>query len=190
VLARLAAADALRSMGLDRRRAVWEVLAHVEDDLPLFAGWEVEEKPVDLPRMSLEEQVIEDYDMVGLSLKAHPMELLRAELDGMGAVRATRLKRMRHGEAVRVAGLVLVRQRPPTASGITFYTLEDETGVANLIVRPRVYERCRRLARGAAALIVDGRVERQGEVVHVQASDLRELGEALGRVRVRTREFR
>ena len=147
-----------------------------------------EEKPA-LPRMSLEDQVVSDYDTIGLSLKAHPISLLRGELAKIGALPAERLKRMKHGSPVRVAGLVLVRQRPSTASGVVFYTLEDETGVTNLIVRPRVYERCRRAARGAVALIADGRVERQGEVIHVQLTNLREIGTALAGQRSRSRDF-
>jgi len=139
--------------------------------------------------MTLEERVITDYDTFGLSLEAHPISLLRRELDQVDVVQAGKLKRMRHGQSVRVAGLVLVRQRPSTASGIVFYTLEDETGVANLIVRPRVYERCRRAGRSSVALIADGRIERQGEVVHVQVSYLKELADGVTQMCIRSRDF-
>ncbi len=188
VLARLAAADAFRSMGLDRHQALWQVLA-IDENLPLFAGVGDDEPPASLPELSRERQVVQDYSTTGLSLTAHPLELVRRELYRSGVITAAALKTTRHGQAVRVGGLVLVRQRPSTASGIVFFTLEDETGVANLIVRPAVYERFRAVARTAVALIADGRIERQGEVIHIQVNRLVDLSEHLGTMRSMSRDF-
>ncbi|MEE9297081.1 MAG: error-prone DNA polymerase [Phycisphaerae bacterium] len=189
VLARLAAANGFRSMGLNRREGVWQALAVEDQELPLFEGITVDEERPTLPRITLEEQVMTDYDTVGLSLEAHPISLIRSELQRIKVVPAGRLKRMGQGTPVRVAGLVLVRQRPSTASGTVFYTLEDETGVANLIVRPGIYERCRGVARSAVALIADGRVQRQGEVVHVQVSHLQGIGREKVQLRTQSRDF-
>jgi error-prone DNA polymerase len=189
LVARLAAADAFRSMGLNRREAVWQALTAVDEEMPLFNTQEPQEERPALPEISLAERVVSDYDRVGLSLEAHPVSLVRDELNHMRINLAKSLKKMKHGTPVQVAGLVLVRQRPSTAGGIVFMTLEDETGVANLIVRPRVYNRCRRAARNAVALIADGRLERQGDVIHVQVSHLREMGDALSTVRIHARNF-
>lgn len=189
VLTRLAAADAFRSMGLNRREALWQALAVPNEELPLFDGMDPDEGRPPLPEASLDEQVIMDYDSVGLSLEAHPISLVRDRLNKMNVAPAERLKRMRKGQPVRVAGLVLVRQRPSTASGVVFVTLEDETGIANLIIRPKVYERCRRATHNTVALIADGRLQRQGEVIHIQTSHLRELAEGLAAIRSRSRDF-
>lgn len=186
-LARLAAADAFRSMGLDRREALWDVLA-LREEPPLFAGLDVEEPPSSLPKASLAEQVISDYDVTGLSLTAHPISLVRSGLNRLRVVPAATLQRSRQGMYVRVAGLVLVRQRPSTARGILFVTLEDETGIANLIIRPKVYERFRVQAQGFA-LIAEGRVQRAGTVIHVQADRLADLSHELRRLRVSSRDF-
>ncbi len=187
VLARLAAADAFRSMGLDRRRALWDVLA-LREEMPLFAGMEVEEAPAPLPEMNLRERVVADYDATGLSLAAHPIGLIRGELDRLLVLRAERLRQSRRGDAVRVAGLVLVRQRPGTASGVVFATLEDETGIANLMIRPAVYERFRTAAHGFA-WIAEGRIDRAGDGVHVQTTAIRDLSESLESLRIASRSF-
>ena len=188
-MARLAAADAFRSMGLSRREALWEVLGLDDDPLPLFAEMEPDEERPQLTEMSVEERMVQDYDMVGLSLETHPLALVRPQLDGLRVTPASALRDAAQGRRVQVAGLVLVRQRPGTASGIVFMTLEDETGVANLIVRPRVFERDRATAAGAVAILVDGVVERQGEVIHVQVSRVRDLSKALPGLRPRSRDF-
>ena len=188
-LARLAAADAFRSMGLSRREALWQVLAIEDDEPPLFAELEAAEPRPDLPVQSLAQRVAQDYDTTGMSLTAHPMSLLRGRLKSMGIIDAGQLRRTGTGRRVRIAGLVLVRQRPSTARGTLFYTLEDETGLANLIVRPPVYERYRRAARGAAVLLAEGRVERQGQVIHVQTERLSDLSEHLADLRSRSRDF-
>ncbi|MBU0639946.1 MAG: error-prone DNA polymerase [Planctomycetes bacterium] len=188
-LVRLAAADAFRSLGLNRRQALWHILALDGADAPLFAHLEPDEAPVDLPEMTLDETVVHDYDTLGLSLNAHPIALLRDELNTLKVSQNKRLKTARNGQRVTVAGLVLVRQRPGTASGIVFMTLEDETGVANLVIRPRIWERDRRVARGRVALIAEGAVERQGDVIHVMVRRLHDLSARIANVRPKSRDF-
>ena len=156
VLERLADADAFRSLGLDRRQALWAVrgLDRVgdQDDLPLFASRPERDTEPDarLPPMPLGAHVVEDYRRLSLSLKAHPASFMRARLSARGILRSEALRSVKNGERVTVAGLVLVRQRPGTAGGVIFMTLEDETGVANIIVWPKVFERLRAIVLGAA----------------------------------------
>ncbi|MFQ5414460.1 MAG: DNA polymerase III subunit alpha [Phycisphaerae bacterium] len=188
VLARLAAAGAMRSIGLTRRQAVWSVLA-LRDEPELLAPLEPREDDPHLPPMSTRAIVISDYDATGLSLVAHPISLVRRDLARLGVQPARVLTGARHGQRVCVAGLVLVRQRPATAAGIVFYTLEDETGTANLVVRPRVYQRHRPAARGAVAIIADGRVERQGDVVHLQVHRLHDVSHRLADLHATSRDF-
>jgi error-prone DNA polymerase len=187
VLARLAAADVFRSMGLDRRQALWDVLA-LHDEPPLLASLEPDEPPPALPAMPLAEQVVSDYDATGLSLTAHPVSLMRAELRRSGVIPADRLPWRQAGDPVRVAGLVLVRQRPGTASGIVFATLEDETGVSNLIIRPKVFERFRKVV-SEVMWLADGRIERTGDVIHVQVSCLRSVRDMPADIRVASRDY-
>jgi error-prone DNA polymerase len=182
----LAAADAFRSLGLDRRAALWTVQGLELLRLPLFALAAVRgaagsnlppadvlaEPAVTLPLAPLGEEVLADYATLRLSLKAHPLALLRGALAGEGAVPAAELAHMRDGARLTVAGLVLVRQRPGTASGVIFATLEDETGVANIIVWPKVFERFRRTVLAARLLAVRGRLQREGIVIHVIAEQL------------------
>jgi error-prone DNA polymerase len=187
-LARLAAADAMRSLGLDRRQAVWQVLA-LSDEPPLFEGHEPEEPKPNLPEMSLADTVFTDYGTIGLSLSAHPISLVRGELKRLRVQHNRVLKHTRQGQRICVSGLVLVRQRPGTAGGIVFGTLEDETGTANLIIRPQIYEKYRRVAHGSTALIAEGRVERQGDVIHVQVTRLMDMSKSLARLRSVSRDF-
>jgi error-prone DNA polymerase len=187
LLARLAAADAFASLGLSRRAALWQVLA-AGDELPLFAGLEDESPPPPLPATALGEEVASDYESTGLSLKAHPIGLFRTVLDSLGVVSAAALSRMDNRASVRVAGLVLVRQRPPTARGVVFMTLEDETGVTNLVVRPKVWERYRH-TRTAAALLATGRVERAAGVLHVSPTQLEDLSRLLRGIEPKSRDF-
>src|SRR6185312_1231565 len=142
---RLAAADAFRSMGLDRRQALWAVKGLDDAPPPLLAGLEDDGAPeAALPAMRMGEHVAADYVTLGLSLKRHPLALLRGALDRSRIVPAARLKELPPDRRVKVAGLVLVRQRPGSASGVIFMTLEDESGIANLVVWPGVFERFRR----------------------------------------------
>ncbi|MBL8530317.1 MAG: error-prone DNA polymerase, partial [Hyphomonadaceae bacterium] len=172
---RLADLDAFRSLGLDRRDALWAArgLNRVggQEDLPLFAETPDPTREPDfaLPPMLLGEHVVEDYRTLGLSLKQHPVALLREELEGRRVIRAEQLKQTRNGARVRVAGLVLVRQRPGTASGVIFATLEDETWISNIVVWPKVFEQFRREILGGRLIAVDGPVQSEGGVIHVIA---------------------
>ena len=239
VIERLAAADAFRSLGLDRREALWAVRglnrAGDKDDLPLFAreGAPAREPDADLPPMPPGEHVVEDYRHLSLSLKAHPVSFLRGLLNGRGIARnetlgmgtpfsrkageggrspdeggatasfpkveagpgalirpsgppspALREKGKPPGAApnsrVTIAGLVLVRQRPGTAKGVIFMTLEDETGVANVIVWPKIFERERAKVLGGRFMAVTGRVQNEAGVVHVIAERVEDLTPMLG----------
>jgi error-prone DNA polymerase len=190
LLAQLSAADAFGSLGLNRRAALWQVLA-IENDLPLFAEIElVDDPPPGLPEMPLERQVVADYNSTGLSLKAHPIGLIRPELNQLQALTAAELTDKADKATVRVAGLVLMRQRPATAKGTLFMTLEDETGTVNLVVWPRVWQRYRRAVRQALAVLADGRIERTGAVIHVCVARMEDLSQSLQRIEVRSRDFR
>ena len=175
-LRRLASADAFNSMGLERQEALWRVRSLRDEDLPLFSHLieETQPKPA-LPVVSLEAQVTHDYVNTRLSLKAHPVSFLRDRLIKSGVMANRSLRDQAHtphGQVVQVAGIVLARQRPSTAKGIVFITIEDETGIANLILKRRVFDQNRRVARDAVALGVRGVVERKGAVVHVMAEAL------------------
>jgi error-prone DNA polymerase len=174
---RLADIDAFRSLGLDRRDALWAArgLNRVggQEDLPLFARSSVidptREPDFDLPSMHLGEHIVEDYRTMGLSLKAHPTSLLRDELAARRAIKSETLAQIKNGERVRVSGLVLVRQRPGTASGVIFMTLEDETGIANIVVWPKLFEQFRAEVLGGRLVAIDGPVQKEGDVIHVVA---------------------
>jgi error-prone DNA polymerase len=155
----------------------------------MFGEIEPTEASPRLPELSTREVVLGDYETTGLSLHAHPIALIRTDLERLGVQPNKVLGNARKGQRLRVCGLVLVRQRPTTAGGIVFCTLEDETGVANLIIRPGIYEKYRRAARGAAALIAEGRVERQGEVVHLLVDRLRDVSEGLAELPSTSRDF-
>src|SRR5258705_3816866 len=175
---RLAAADAFRSMGLDRRAALWDSRALKQaPDLPLFAHAEardegVENAPAILPAMPLSDHVVNDYQTIRLSLNAHPMTFLREHYAGRKFVTADQLKSIKYGKRLSIAGLVLIRQRPGSAKGVVFITLEDETGVANLVVWPDVFERQRKIVMGARLMAVHGVVQSEDGVIHVVARRL------------------
>lgn len=181
VLERLAEADAFAGQGLTRRDALWAVRAiRAPAPLPLFSdpldGEGLREAEVSLPAMHLGEEVVEDYIATRLTLRAHPMELLRPHLAAT----------VPHGDLVRTAsphvsvvGLVITRQRPGTASGVIFLTLEDETGVSNIVVWPKVYERFRRAVMGGRLLRVTGRLQREGIVTHLIAERIEDLSDRL-----------
>jgi error-prone DNA polymerase len=177
VLSRLAAADAFRSIGLSRRPAYWMSLAETVRE-PLLAGLADEAVPP-LPRLSPAQEVIHDYHAQGLSLRGHPVGPLRSYLETLRVIRSEALERVKAGRRYRVAGVVLVRQRPLTAKGITFMTIEDETGSANLIVRPQVWERFHRVARQARAIIATGLLQRQDGVIHLIVDRLEDLTDQL-----------
>lgn len=174
-LERLAAADAMRSLGLDRRQALWAVKGlEGAGPLPLFAWVEARERgaepPVALPAMPLSEHVVSDYQTLRLSLKAHPMSFLRAGLAARRTLACTDLKARRHGAWVAIAGIVLVRQRPGSAKGVVFMTIEDETGIANVVVWARTLERFRREIMTARLVLVRGRIQRHEDIIHIVAS--------------------
>jgi error-prone DNA polymerase len=181
VLERLAEADAFADMGLTRRDALWQVRAiRGQAPLPLFNdpidGESIREPHVALPPMHLGEEVVEDYVSMRLTLRAHPMELLRPTIPGLtphGKLATISLGR------ISVCGLVITRQRPGTASGVIFLTLEDETGVSNVVVWPKVYERFRRIVMGGRLLRVTGYLQREGIVVHLIAQQIEDLSARL-----------
>ena len=184
----LAKADAYGSLFIDRRRALWQIHALDDGQLPLFdeddgasadRGWPshipMEDLSAPLPEMSLGEQVLEDYHAFGLSLRAHPVSLLRERLDRLGITPNRMLAAAGNGDRIKVAGLVLVRQRPGTASGVIFMTLEDEGGVANIVVWPRIFEAYRRIVLGGRMVAIEGKLQREGLVVHVIADRVTDL---------------
>jgi error-prone DNA polymerase len=173
-LERLAHADAFRSLGADRRRALWEAKALRGEDAPLFQALSDFGPEVDpaLPEMPLCEHVAHDYARLKLSLKAHPMAFLRAGLAGPRARRAADLADVASGAWISLSGLVLVRQRPGSAKGVIFMTLEDETGAANVIVWPAAFARHRRIVLTGRLLEVQGRLQKQGKVIHLIAERL------------------
>jgi error-prone DNA polymerase len=188
-LERLAEADALRSLGLDRREGLWAAKglapeAKVESEAPLLARMgPPAEASVTLPTMRLSAHVAEDYRTTSLSLKAHPVSFFRPLLSRMGAAAAGRLRTMRDGSRVSVGGLVLIRQRPGTAKGVVFITLEDETGSANAVVWRDVFTANRRAVMASRFLVVHGRLQRAGEVIHVVAERFTDLTTRLGDLR-------
>ncbi|MGQ0567312.1 MAG: error-prone DNA polymerase [Gemmobacter sp.] len=187
VIRRLAAADAFRSLGLDRRAALWDTRAlHDAPNLPLFAGQRDEgaEVPVTLPAMPVCEHVVADYQTLRLSLKAHPMAFLRASMARQGYACAAEVATIRNGRRLKLAGLVLIRQRPGSAKGVCFITLEDETGVANLVVWPKVMTAFRKVIMTARLMDLTGRVQRDpvSGVTHVVAETLADRSDALLRL--------
>jgi error-prone DNA polymerase len=169
VLERLADADAFRSLGLDRRQSLWEVSTK-DKTLAIYreqsSNGEKEEK-VQLPEMSLSEHVVHDYAATSLSLKAHPVSFVRPQLDQLRILKAADLTNAKNGDLVKVSGLILVRQRPGTASGICFITLEDETGTMNLVVFEKLFNKYRKEIIQSRLLMVEGMLQIEGEVIHV-----------------------
>jgi error-prone DNA polymerase len=187
-LERLAAADAFCSLGLSRREALWAIRglrrSGDKDDLPLFARAEMSEREpdADLPAMPPGQEVVEDYRHLHLSLKAHPISFLRAEFDARKIQRHDMLPRIVSGRRVTVGGLVLVRQRPGTAKGVIFATLEDETSIANVIIWPKVFEAFRAVVLGARLISVTGRLQSAANVIHVVADEVTDLTPLLQRL--------
>jgi error-prone DNA polymerase len=174
----LADADAFRSIGLDRRAALWAVRRLPDDvPLPLFeiaaAREQPDENAPELPLMPLPEQVVADYQTIRLSLKGHPMEFLRTMFASEGVTACSSVCHERDKQYVRCAGVVLVRQRPGSAKGVVFMTLEDETGIANIVVWPKVMERYRKEVMGARLVLVEGYIQSSPEqVTHLVAQRL------------------
>ena len=193
VIMRLAEADAFSSFQRDRRAALWEVLAqeHRELEQPLFdlIGPADDQLP-GLPVMQASEEVEMDYHTAGLSLKGQPIMFWRNALDEQRVLRADQLKDCPDNRYVKVAGLVLLRQRPSTAKGITFVTLEDETGTMNLVLRQHIWERYYQIARKSNAWLVHGILENRNHVQHIVAYRLEDLSIHLGNLKPKSRDFR
>ncbi|WP_168566360.1 error-prone DNA polymerase [Crateriforma spongiae] len=192
-ITRLADADALQSICGDRRAALWQSLAQEQrpDATPLFASADDDEAvPESVTPMGDLQEVYADYETTGLSLKGHPIAFVRRELDAQRCVRSCDLPRLRDGRHVRVAGLVLMRQRPATAKGITFVTIEDETGPINLVMFADVWKREFRVAKGSNAWMVDGKLENRQNVIHVIVGNLTDLSEKVTGLITKSRDFR
>jgi error-prone DNA polymerase len=185
---RLASADAFQSLDLPRRQALWDARSLIAaPDLPLFRAAAEREEGAEkvrtaLPVMPLSEEVVADYQTTRLSLKAHPMAFLRADLAERGFVCACDLRERKFRSMVQVAGVVLIRQRPGSAKGVCFITLEDETGVVNLVVWPDLKEKQRKVVMGARLMEVRGRVEYDEEVIHVIAHHMTDATHMLSRL--------
>ena len=186
-LEKLAAADAFRSLGLDRRQALWQVKALSNAPaLPLF-DWSTTradgtEADVQLPHMPLSEHVVNDYQTLRLSLKAHPMSFLRKEFRAARVISCNEVRTMKDGARVAVAGVILVRQRPGSAKGVVFMTIEDETGVANAVVWPKTLERYRKVVMTARLILIEGRIQRHEDIIHIVSTKLEDRSDWLLRL--------
>ncbi len=178
IIERLAAADAFRSLAMDRRQALWDArTVKGLPDLPLFAAAQVRDEGMEaaafrLPDMPLSEQVVADYQTLRLSLKAHPISFFRSDLAKRGFTPASNLRCSKVGAYINVAGIVLIRQRPGSAKGVCFITLEDESGVINLVIWPDLMEKLRKVIMSARLMEVRGRVEYDDEVTHVIVTNI------------------
>ena len=202
VLKRLAAVDAFRSLKTNRRTALWKAIRSVGfNPRETTFAWvkthatnadehEEDEPAVELPSMSPQEEVVADYRTVGLSLRGHPMQFLRPLLENLRVTPNADLADVEADRRYKIAGLVLLRQRPSTAKGITFVTLEDETGTANLIVRQDVWDRFHRVAARASAMVAHGQLQRAQGVIHLLVDRLEDLSALVADAQVRSRDFR
>jgi len=186
----LAEADALRSLGGHRRQQVWQASALNTPAPPLLREAPVHEEACPLPPPPEGEDVLFDYTSLGLTLRSHPLALLRPRLERQRLQTAQALQALPHGRLVRACGLVTARQRPGTAKGVVFVTLEDETGTVQVIVWPRLRERLGRVLVESRLLAVHGQWQREGEVCHLVAGHLADLTPLLGDLPTRSRDFR
>ena len=192
-IARLSQADTFGSLNQSRRAALWQALAQEKKPKaqPLFAALEVEDNDTRaLPELAAQDQVTEDYRTVGLSLRAHPLSFYRESLNQLRVTTCAGLAEERNNKHLRVAGLVILRQRPSTAKGITFVTLEDETGTANLVVKQHIWQRHYKIARRAAGWIVHGKLEKKSGVIHLVVSRLEDMSTRLEELKIKSRDFR
>jgi error-prone DNA polymerase len=195
VLSTLADCGALNSLSRDRRSAYWQALSQEANhiDMPLLAATQADDDdplPDFLTRMNSMEEVVADYETTGVSLAGHPIQFYRDHLKGLRVVTAAELKGLRHGQFVRVAGLILLRQRPSTAKGITFATMEDETGSINLVLHPTTWESYYMVCKSSNAWLVHGTLENRQGVIHVVAGRVEDLRDILGPMDIRSRDFR
>ncbi|MCO6184816.1 error-prone DNA polymerase [Rhizobium sp. L1K21] len=195
VIERLADADCFRSIGLDRRQALWEARAldkkSAAESMPLFEATQKSlteipdfqpEPTIQLPVMPVGEHVLQDYRYLSLSLKAHPVSFLRSDFTARGIVASRALQNLRNGQRLTVAGLVLVRQRPGTAKGVIFMTLEDETGVVNVIVWKDIFEKYRTEVMSARLVRIRGKLQSAQGVTHVVAEHIENISGTLARL--------
>jgi error-prone DNA polymerase len=184
----LAASNALAALSGSRYEARWDILG-IEPELPLFAARTIDEPRPALPVATEGEEIVADYASLGLTLGRHPLALLRNRLTKQRMISAADIRTLPDGKLVRTTGLVTCRQRPGTASGVTFVTLEDETGMINVIVWPKLAERQRRELLASSLLGVYGVLQRAGDVIHVIAAKLENQSPLLGRLVARSRDF-
>lgn len=190
----LAAADAFRALAGDRHRAFWQA-AGVEEVPPLFAtdaasyGMGEAQLSVLLPVATEMQNIMADYNSTGLSLRRHPLALMRERLDAAGIIAAASLADLPDRQAVRVAGLVTCRQRPQTAAGVTFLTIEDETGFANIVIWSQLADRLRRIVQEAGMVVVHGQLQQSDGVIHVVARQLFDVSHSLQGMVLRSRDF-
>jgi error-prone DNA polymerase len=171
-------------MGLDRRQALWEVSTR-DQRTAIFSADRFNgshEEEVELPEMSPSEHVVQDYASTSLSVKAHPVSFIREELRSLNTLSASQLLQAKDGDHVRIAGIVLVRQRPGTASGVCFITIEDETGCANLVVWRDLFNKYRKEILQSTLLMVEGKLQVEGEVIHVIVKRCHNMNKLLNRL--------
>ena len=188
-LAALSAAGALKGIAGHRHKASWTV-AGVEEPTALLSSFDRYEALPMLRKPTEGQDIVADYRSLGLTLERHPIELIRSHLDEYRYVRAAELKTLKNGQRLRVAGLVITKQRPGTASGVTFVTLEDETGYMNLVVWKKTAEQQRDVLLGAQLMGIDGELQIEGKVIHVIARRLHDHTNLLGQLQVKQRNFR
>ena len=193
--ARLAEADAFLSLGFNRRQALWSALDATDSGSTQLSLFDTTPTPPDdpvppLPAMTPQEEVHADYRTLSLSLRNHPLAFHREQLERAGVTTAGRLPQCANGMRLKVAGLVLLRQRPSTARGITFVTLEDETGTINLVVHQRTWQRFRKTTQHAQAWLVDGKLETKDSVIHVIARRIEDLTRRFAPLCTKSRDFR
>lgn len=199
-LVQLAEADAFRpAFDIERRDALWAIKALRDEPLPLFVAAaeremktvaEQQEPEVELRQMTEGHNVVEDYQHVGLTLRAHPLSFLRRDLAARRIITCADAMNARDKSWLCVAGLVLVRQKPGSAKGVMFITVEDETGIANIVVWPSLFEKRRRIVLGASMMAIQGKIQREGDVVHLIARQLDDLSGDLSSLSNRNAEFR
>ena len=193
MIAQLSRADAFESLQQDRRSALWQALAQEKrpQDQPLFGSLAADDDDTSyLPGLTVQQQVTEDYRTLGLSLRAHPVSFYRQALDSFRVTTADGLNQAQNGRHLRVAGLVIMRQRPATAKGITFVTLEDETGTCNLVIKPKIWQRYYQIARRSPAWIAHGKLEKRSGVIHVVINRLEDLSDRMQELGIKSRDFR
>ena len=192
-LVRLAEADAfLPSLGIPRRQALWQLKGFRDRPMPLFDAMDAAERnepSVDLRALPAGGEVVKDYGYVGLSLRHHPVSFVRGDLDRLGIKTCKDATGQKNHTPAVAAGMVLVRQQPGTASGVVFMTIEDETGIANIVIWNRLYEAARRTILVSRMIKVTGEIQRQGEVVHLVAHSLEDLTPLLNSIGLRDEPF-